>query len=87
MLPQADSGAKANLCIGYYTGARLSDCCRMEWNDVDLAQGTLTYVQRKTGSRLPKLCGLVRDTFTPRGLIYVRMLFRVWQSKLPRWNS
>ncbi len=35
--------------LGYYTGARLSDCCKMEWKVVNLAQGTLTYRQGKTG--------------------------------------
>ncbi len=40
---------KTLILLGYYTGARLSDCCRMEWKDVDLAAGVLSYVQRKTG--------------------------------------
>ncbi|HWX22426.1 MAG TPA: tyrosine-type recombinase/integrase [Candidatus Binatia bacterium] len=40
---------KALILLGYFTGARLSDCCRLAWKDVDLTQGTLTYIQRKTG--------------------------------------
>jgi integrase len=43
---------KTLILLGYYTGARLSDCCRMEWKDVDLTEGTLTYVQRKTGKEV-----------------------------------
>ena len=37
------------ILLGYYTGARLSDCCRLEWKDIDLANEVLSYVQRKTG--------------------------------------
>ena len=38
--------------LGYYTGARLSDCCKMEWKAVDLAEGALTYTQGKTGKEV-----------------------------------
>ncbi|HEV7924501.1 MAG TPA: tyrosine-type recombinase/integrase [Verrucomicrobiae bacterium] len=37
------------ILMAYFTGARLSDCCRMEWHSVDLAKGVLTYTQGKTG--------------------------------------
>jgi len=40
------------ILLAYYTGARLSDCCRMAWEDVDLAGGALTYTQGKTGHKL-----------------------------------
>lgn len=36
--------------IGAYTGARLRDCCRLRWDDVDLAAGTLRLHQLKTGA-------------------------------------
>jgi integrase len=36
--------------LAYCTGARLSDCCRMTWEDVDLAGGSLT--QGNTGHKL-----------------------------------
>jgi integrase len=36
----------------YFTGARLSDCCRMAWADVDLGAATLTYTQAKTGEKV-----------------------------------
>jgi integrase len=38
--------------LASYTGARLGDCCRMAWEDVDLAKGSLTYTQGKTGHKL-----------------------------------
>jgi integrase len=40
------------ILLAYYTGARLSDCCRMAWADVDLSAGTLTYTQAKTGEKV-----------------------------------
>jgi integrase len=43
---------KTLILLAYYTGARLSDCCRMTWEDVDLAGGSLTYTQGKTGHKL-----------------------------------
>jgi integrase len=43
---------KTLILLAYYTGARLSDCCRMAWDDVDLAGGSLTYTQGKTGHKL-----------------------------------
>jgi integrase len=48
----ADAEWKTLILLGYYTGARLSDCCRMEWKNVDLAKSALTYVQRKTGKEV-----------------------------------
>ena len=38
--------------LGYFTGARLSDCCRMQWADLDFGEGTLTYTQAKTGEKV-----------------------------------
>lgn len=40
------------ILLAYYTGARLSDCCRMAWDGVDLAGGSLAYTQSKTGHKL-----------------------------------
>ena len=51
MLVDAAEGEwKTLIQLAYYTGARLSDCCRMEWQSVDLAKGVLTYTQGKTGA-------------------------------------
>src|SRR5262249_26668483 len=53
MLVDAATGEwKTLILLGYFTGARLSECCRIEWKDVDLTAGTLTYVQRKTGKQV-----------------------------------
>jgi integrase len=43
---------KTLILIAYYTGARLSDCCRVGWMDVDLSNASLTYIQGKTGHKL-----------------------------------
>jgi integrase len=40
------------ILLAYYTGARLSDCCRMAWADVDMSAETLTYTQSKTGEKV-----------------------------------
>ena len=50
MLVDAAEGEwKTLILTANYTGARLSDCCRMEWEAVDLASGTISYRQGKTG--------------------------------------
>jgi integrase len=43
---------KTLILLAYYTGARLSDCCRMQWEGVDLTGETLTYMQAKTGAKV-----------------------------------
>lgn len=53
MLVDAASGEwKTLVLLAYFTGARLSDCARMQWEGVDLAAGTLTYTQAKTGAKV-----------------------------------
>ncbi len=52
LVEEAEGEWKTLILVGFYTGARLSDCCRMEWKGVDLAGETLTYVQRKTGKEV-----------------------------------
>jgi integrase/recombinase XerC len=41
---------KTLILLAYYTGARLSDCCRMTWADTDLS--IITYTQAKTGEKV-----------------------------------
>ncbi len=48
LLAEAEGEWKTLILLAYFTGARLSDCCRMEWGSVDLTQGTLRYRQSKT---------------------------------------
>ncbi len=43
---------KTLILLAYFTGARLSDCCRAEWEGVDLANASFTYTQGKTGRKL-----------------------------------
>ena len=53
MLVDAAEGEwKTLILLAAFTGARLSDCCRMQWEGVDLASGTITYLQIKTGAKV-----------------------------------
>lgn len=48
LVDAADGEWKTLILLGYFTGARLSDCCRMQWEMVDLGKGTLTFPQSRT---------------------------------------
>ena len=39
------------ILVGFYTGARLRDCCNLKAGQVDLAAGVITITQGKTGGR------------------------------------
>ena len=53
MLRNAAEGEwKLLIPLAYYTAARLGDCCRMQWDGLDLAEETLTYTQSKTGKKV-----------------------------------
>ncbi len=52
LVDTADGEWKLLIMFAYFTGARLSDCCRMQWDGVDLAGETLTYQQAKTGAKV-----------------------------------
>jgi len=53
MLVDAAEGEwKLLIPLAYYTAARLGDCCRMQWDGLDLAKGELTYTQSKTGKKV-----------------------------------
>jgi integrase len=53
MLVDAAEGEwKTLILLAAFTGARLSDCCRMQWDGADLAVETLTYTQTKTGAKV-----------------------------------
>ena len=43
---------KTLIYVAYYIGARLGDCCRIAWPDVNLGDGTLAYTQAKTGEKV-----------------------------------
>jgi integrase len=52
--------------LGFYVGARLSDCVMMSWECVNTDTGLLTYTQRKTGKRVvvPIQINLLRHLLT-----------------------
>jgi integrase len=52
LVDNAEGEWKTLIMVGYFTGARLIDCCRMQWEDVDLSAESLTYVQGKTGGKI-----------------------------------
>lgn len=52
LVDTAQDDWKTLILLAYYTGARLSDCCRMVWADVDLSGGTLAFTQAKTGEKV-----------------------------------
>jgi integrase len=48
LLQTATGEWKTMILLGYYTGARLSDCAKMAWNNVDLPGMVLRYSPQKT---------------------------------------
>jgi integrase len=48
----AEDEWKLLIPLAYYTAARLGDCCRMQWDGLDLTAETLTYTQSKTGKKV-----------------------------------
>jgi integrase len=41
------------ILLGYFTGARLSDCVHMKWENVDAEKRLIVYEQQKTGKKVP----------------------------------
>lgn len=61
---------KTLILFAYYTGARLSDCCRMAWESVNLSGGSLTFAQKKRGHKrltVPLHSGLLAHLETLAG--------------------
>jgi integrase len=52
LVEAADGEWKTIILFGYFTGARLGDCCNMRWDGLDLSAGTLKYRQQKTGNEV-----------------------------------
>jgi integrase len=59
LLAAADDEWRTAILCGYYLGARLSDVVSLTWENVDLADSTMIYVQSKTGK--PVTCPLYPD--------------------------
>jgi integrase len=43
------------ILVGFYTGARLGDCARLAWSNVDFTAGFLTFVPAKTSRKKKRL--------------------------------
>jgi integrase len=52
LVDTAECEWKLLIMLAYFTGARLSDCCLMQWEGLDLNGETLTYRQGKTGAKV-----------------------------------
>lgn len=49
LVDAAEGEWKTLLMIGYYTAARLSECCRVEWKHLDFVTGTIKFPITKAG--------------------------------------
>lgn len=52
LVDTAEGEWKTLILVGYFTGARLADCCKLRWDSIDLANGTMRYTQTKTGKEV-----------------------------------
>jgi integrase len=52
LLDCADTEWRGLTLCGYYTGARLTDLARLTWKSVDLSTKMITFVQKKTGTKV-----------------------------------
>src|ERR1017187_3246846 len=59
------------IMMGIYTGARLGDCARMKWDNVNFQERMLTYEQKKTGKvvRVPLVDDLYDRLHTMREFV------------------
>jgi len=54
LVDHAEGDWKGLILAGYYTGGRLSDLARLRWSNVDLAEKTVTFVQKKVQGKSHK---------------------------------
>jgi integrase len=52
LLSIADQDWRTAILLGYYLGARLGDAASMTWDQVNLSEGVIAYIQGKTGQRV-----------------------------------
>ncbi len=52
IIEHADGELKALLCIGYFTGLRLGDCCTLLWKEVDMDELLIRRTPRKTAGHV-----------------------------------
>jgi integrase len=53
--------------LGYYVGGRLMDLVHLQWEQIDLSEGSITFTQKKTGAKIkvpihPELADALRTT-------------------------
>ena len=51
LLKAADEEWKTVIMFGYFTGARLQDCAKMQWDDVDFGRKVVDFVADKNSTR------------------------------------
>jgi integrase len=49
LLDKAEGDWKGLILAGYYTGARLLDLARLTWGNIDLAEHSISFTQKKDG--------------------------------------
>jgi integrase len=52
LISTAKDDWKGLVIAGFYTGARLGDLTNLTWDDVDLEEKHITFVQKKTGAKI-----------------------------------
>jgi integrase len=53
LISKATGDWKGMVIAGFYTGARLGDLANLTWDDVDLEKKLITFLQEKTGKKVP----------------------------------
>ena len=52
IIDHTDGELRVLLCIGYFTGLRMGDCCTLLWKDIDLDRLIIERTPRKTAGRV-----------------------------------
>lgn len=52
LLAVAEGDWRGLILLGYYTGARLGDLARLKWESIDLAERSIAFTQKKTGTKI-----------------------------------
>ena len=52
LVDEAEGEWRTLILLGFYTGARLSDCVGLTWDNINLTTAMLAYQQQKTGKKV-----------------------------------
>ena len=52
LLDKAEGEWKSVVTFGFFIGARLDDCAKMRWTNIDFAKGLVDYIAKKSGHRV-----------------------------------